>query len=130
VAGCAGLDAGMQVVGDGMPQALTAEAADPARGHRIVVGRDANCLLCHSIPDDEQPAMGDMGPPLAGVGARLTRAQLRLRVVDPTRLNREAAMPAYHRVHGLNEVASRYVGQPVLSARDIEDVVAYLETLR
>ncbi len=73
--------------------------------------------------------MGEVGPPLAGVGARLSPGQIRLRLVDPTRVNPAAAMPAYHRVDGLAKVDPRWRGRPVLSAQEIEDVVAYLATL-
>jgi len=74
--------------------------------------------------------MGEVGPPLAGVGSRLTPGQIRLRLVDPTLLNPAAAMPAYHRVDGLAYVDQRYRGRPVLSAQEIEDVVAYLAALK
>lgn len=73
--------------------------------------------------------MGNLAPPLSGVARRLTAGQMRLRIVDPTRINPEAAMPAYHRVEGLDQVASSYRGRPVLSAQEVEDVVSYLLTL-
>lgn len=73
--------------------------------------------------------MGTIGPPLAGVGARLTPGQLRLRIVDPTRVNRDAAMPAYFRIDGLDGVAQNYRGRTLLTAQQVEDVVAYLATL-
>lgn len=74
--------------------------------------------------------MGEVGPPLAGVGSRLTPGQIRLRLIDPTLVNPAAAMPAYHRVDGLASVDERYRGRPVLSAQEIEDVVAYLSALK
>ena len=95
-----------------------------------MVGRDANCLLCHSIPETGQRFMGNVAPALAGVGSRLTPGQLRLRVVDPTRIKPDVAMPAYHRTHGLDRVMEQYRGNPVLDAQQVEDVVAYLSTLR
>jgi sulfur-oxidizing protein SoxX len=64
------------------------------------------------------------------VGARLSTAQLRLRVVDQSRLNRDTVMPSYYRVSGLTRVAGAYRGKPILNAQQIEDVVAYLQTLR
>ena len=73
--------------------------------------------------------MGNIGPPLVGVGARLTPGQLRLRIVDPTRVNRGAAMPAYFRIDGLDGVAQNYRGRTILTAQQVEDVVAYLATL-
>ncbi|MFG5410043.1 sulfur oxidation c-type cytochrome SoxX [Piscinibacter sakaiensis] len=88
------------------------------------------CLLCHTAPIPEERFQGDIGPPLAGVGARLDAAQLRLRVVDMRRLNPATPMPSYHRIDGLQRVGAAWAGRPVLDAGQIEDVVAYLRTLR
>jgi sulfur-oxidizing protein SoxX len=118
------------VQGDAIPKPLTAVPGEPARGREVVTGRDANCLLCHSIPETGERFMGNVAPSLSGVGTRLTPGQLRLRVVDPTRLNPEVAMPAYYRTHGLDRVMAPYRGKPVLTAQQVEDVVAYLGTLR
>ena len=107
-----------------------AAAGDPARGKEIVVGRDANCLLCHEVPDSGVRSMGNLGPPLAGVGARLDAAALRLRIVDSMRLNPETIMPSYHRVDGLERVAHEFRGKPVLTTQQVDDVVAYLGTLK
>jgi sulfur-oxidizing protein SoxX len=115
--------------GDAIPAPLTAEHGDPARGKNVVAGRDANCLLCHAAPAMEDRFMGNLAPPLDGVGARYGAGQLRLRIVDSSALNRNSIMPAYFRVTGLNQVAAAYRGQPILSAQQVEDVVAYLQTL-
>ena len=117
------------VEADSIPRPLTAVAGDPVRGREVVVDRDANCLFCHAIPDGRERFMGTIGPPLAGVGARLTPGQLRLRIVDPTRVNRDAVMPAYFRIDGLDGVAQNYRGRTILTAQQVEDVVAYLATL-
>lgn len=74
--------------------------------------------------------MGNIGPPLSGIGARLSAGQLRLRVVDQSRLNHDTVMPSYYRVEGLTRVAPAYQGKPVLTAGQIEDVVAFLQTLQ
>ncbi|MNC94416.1 hypothetical protein D3C83_112630 [compost metagenome] len=74
--------------------------------------------------------MGDVGPPLSGVGARLSEGQLRLRIVDSMRLNRDTIMPSYYRMDGLDKVAEAWRGKPVLTAQQVEDTVAYLSTLR
>ena len=116
--------------GDAIPQALAAGPADPARGLKIMAGRDANCLLCHAVPESGQRFMGDLAPSLSGIGSRMTAAQLRLRVVDMSRLNPGTIMPPYYRTTGLYNVAGDYRGRPVLSATEIEDVVAYLQTLK
>ena len=127
----AGADAliSYRVVGDGIPEPLA--AGDAARGKALVAARDpANCVLCHGVPDASIPFAGDVGPPLAGIGARLSAAQLRLRVVDNVRVNPQTVMPSYYRVEGLARVASPFRGKPILTAPQVEDVVAYLGTLR
>lgn len=119
------------VTGDAVEAPLDGLIGDAGRGARIVRNREtANCLICHTIPDPRESFMGEVGPPLAGVALRLTQGQMRLRLVDPTRINPEAVMPAYHRTTDLLRVDPRWQGRPVLTAQEIEDVVAYLATLR
>jgi sulfur-oxidizing protein SoxX len=118
------------VQGDAIPEPLTTVPGEPARGREVVTGRDANCLLCHAIPETGERFMGNVAPSLSAVGTRLTPGQLRLRVVDPTRLKPDVAMPAYYRTQGLDRVMEPYRGKPVLSAQQVEDVVAYLTTLK
>lgn len=119
------------VAGDAVEAPLDGLAGDAGRGARIVRNREtANCLICHTIPDPRETFMGEVGPPLAGVALRLTPRQIRLRLIDPTRINREAVMPAYHRTADLLRVDPRFEGRPVLTAQEIEDVVAYLATLK
>lgn len=134
MAGCAvaapGEPVSYRVAGDAIPLPLTAVAGDPARGKTVVMGRDANCLLCHAVPETGVRFMGNIGPPLSGVGARLSAGQLRLRVVDSSRLNHDTVMPSYYRVAGLVHVAPAYQGKPVLNAGQIEDVIAFLQTLQ
>jgi sulfur-oxidizing protein SoxX len=117
--------------GDAMAGPLPATAAgDPARGRHIVLDREVgNCLICHKVPEPAELFQGDLGPDLRGIGKRLTAGQIRLRLVDQSRLNPQTMMPPYHRVDGLNRVAARYRGKPLLTAQEVEDVVAYLETL-
>jgi L-cysteine S-thiosulfotransferase len=127
----AGQVAAFVVQGDAIEAPLAALVGDPVRGEAVVKNREsANCLICHSIPDPREAFMGEIGPPLAGVGARLSPGQIRLRLVDPTRVNPGAIMPAYHRTHDLLRVDPRFAGRPVLNAQEIEDVVAWLSTLR
>lgn len=118
------------VTGDTIPAPLVPAPGDSARGRVVMAGRDANCLLCHAVPESGERFMGNVAPPLSGVGARLSPAQLRLRVVDQSRLNRDTVMPSYYRVDGLTRVAEAYRGKPILTAQQVEDVVAYLQTLR
>jgi len=119
------------VVGDAIPASLTGASGDPARGRAIVVDRQVGlCLLCHSGPLPEQRFQGDLGPDLGGVGARLSAGQIRLRIVDPARANPATIMPAYFKTEGLERVAPALRGKTVLSAQQIEDVVAFLVTLK
>jgi L-cysteine S-thiosulfotransferase len=119
-----------QVVSDAIPASLTGLAGDPVRGRAIVVKRESACLLCHSGPFPEERFQGDLSPNLKGAGSRWTEGQLRLRLVDASRLNPATIMPSYYRIEGLNRVAPAWRGKPILSAEQIEDVVAYLATLR
>lgn len=120
-----------QVVGDAIPRPLTDTPGDAARGRAIVVNRQVGlCLLCHSGPFPETPLQGNLAPDLAGSGSRWTAAQLRVRIVDASRLNPATIMPPYYRIDGLTRVAAGFQGQPILSAQQIEDVVAFLLTLR
>jgi sulfur-oxidizing protein SoxX len=119
------------VVGDAIPRSLTGAKGDVERGRGIVVNRQVGlCLLCHSGPFPEEKFQGTLAPDLKGSGARWSEGQLRLRIVDASRLNPNTIMPPYYRVDGLTRVAPAFQGKPVLSAEQIEDVVAYLATLR
>jgi sulfur-oxidizing protein SoxX len=114
-----------KVVGDGIPQSLTGKPGDAARGRALLVKRGAaNCLTCHSIKDKDMQPGGKRGPALDGVGAALTPAQLRLSVVDFSRVTRGAAMPSFHKS------GSGKGNAPALSAEEVEDVVAYLVSLK
>jgi sulfur-oxidizing protein SoxX len=117
---------------DSIPAPLTGGAkGDPVRGRAIIADRQVGlCLLCHSGPFPEERFQGDLAPSLAGAGARSTAGQLRLRIADPARLNPSTIMPSYFRTDGLDRVAPAYRGKTILSAQQIEDVVAYLATLK
>jgi sulfur-oxidizing protein SoxX len=121
----------IRVVGDGIPDPLAGARGSAERGRALLVEREAaNCLLCHAIADPSVRAFGNVGPSLDGVGRRLSVAQLRLRVADIQRVNSASAMPSYYRVEGLDRVAAQYRGKPILDARQVEDIIAYLETLK
>jgi L-cysteine S-thiosulfotransferase len=118
------------IVVDAIPESLTNARGDPARGRALVVDRTSTCILCHNGPFPEQKFQGDLAPSLAGAGARWSEGQLRLRLVDASRLNAATIMPSYYRVDGLNRVGPSWQGKPILTAEQIEDIVAYLVTLR
>jgi sulfur-oxidizing protein SoxX len=104
-------------------------AGDAQRGREVFVSREGgHCVLCHTVPG--VAVAGNIGPAMAGVGSRLTPAQIRLRVADITQVNAQAVMPAFHRTEGLSRVAPAYAAQPILSGQQVEDVVAWLSTLR
>lgn len=110
-------------------QGPLAAAGDAARGRAVFVAREGgHCVLCHAAPG--VTVAGDVGPALGGIGSRLTAGQIRYRVVDITRVNPDAVMPAFHRTEGLSRVAAQHAGRPVLSAQQVEDVVAWLASLR
>jgi L-cysteine S-thiosulfotransferase len=117
------------VVGDAIQEPLTARG-DATRGRALVVDRTGTCILGHNGPFPEQQFQGDLAPSLAGVGSRWSEGQLRLRLVDGSRLNEATIMPSYYRVDGLARVGPAWRGKPILSAEQIEDIVAYLVTLR
>jgi sulfur-oxidizing protein SoxX len=132
-AGCAigAASGGAASAQDSIPASLTGAKGDPARGRAIVTNRQLGlCLLCHSGPFPEERFQGNLAPDLAGAGKRSTEGQLRLRIADSSRINPATIMPAYHRTDGLTRVAPAWRGKPVLNAEQIEDVVAFLLTLR
>ncbi|WP_245448148.1 sulfur oxidation c-type cytochrome SoxX [Bradyrhizobium nitroreducens] len=118
------------IVGDGIPQSLTGSPGDVARGRALVLARTTTCILCHSGPFPETRFQGDLAPDLTGAGNRWTTSQLRLRLVDASRFNAQTIMPSYYRSDGLVRVGRNFAGKPILSAAEIEDIVAFLATLR
>jgi L-cysteine S-thiosulfotransferase len=121
------------VVDDTIAASLTGQAGDATRGALLLQQRQKSlCVLCHAGPFPDAHLQGTLGPDLTGVGSRLSSAQLRLRIVDMKRLNPQSIMPAYYAV--VNDsgarVAANWRGKPILSAEDVEDLVAYLQTLK
>jgi len=130
-AGAAFAQTELKVLGDAIPESLTATPGDPARGREIVASRQTGlCLLCHTGPIPEDRFQGNLAPDLGGAGSRWSTGQLRLRIADARRLNPQTIMPAYHRSMGLQRVAPAWRGKNLLTAQQVEDVVAYLETLK
>ncbi len=115
-----------------IPASLTGKPGDPEKGRQVVINRQlGNCLACHEITAlKNEPYHGNTGPSLDGVADRLSDGQMRLRIVDPTKLNPDTMMPPFYRTAGLNRVMQRFEGKPILTAEQVEDVVAFLKTLR
>ena len=120
-----------KITGDAIPQSLTGAKGDAARGRTIVANRNVGlCLLCHSGPFPEDRFQGNIGPDLSGAGSRWSEGQLRLRIVDARKFNPDTIMPPFYRVDDLTRVPAQYRDKPVLTAVEVEDVVAYLMTLK
>ena len=118
------------VTGDSIMESLTGASGDAERGRALILERSNTCILCHSGPFPEEKFQGDLAPNFSGSGSRWSVGQLRLRLVDASRLNPRTIMPSYYRTDGLDRVAANWRGKPILSAEQIEDIVAYLATLR
>jgi L-cysteine S-thiosulfotransferase len=118
------------IAGDAIPQSLTGAPGDAVRGRALVLDRTTTCILCHSGPFPETRFQGDLAPDLAGSGTRWSASQLRLRLVDAARFNPETIMPSYYRAEGFVRVGRNWTDKPILTAAKIEDIVAYLATLR
>lgn len=105
---------------------------DPIRGRELAIDSHAgNCLACHQMPIPEQQFHGTIGPPLGGVGARYSAAQIRLRIVDEQQVNPMTIMPGFYRhPKNTNRIADSYWGKTILTAQQIEDLVSYLVILK
>jgi sulfur-oxidizing protein SoxX len=124
------LMAPLVAVGDSLPRPLTETPGDAARGRAIVANRQVGlCLLCHSGPFPEERFQGNLAPDLRSSN-RLSEGEIRQRIVDSAKVNPATIMPAFHRTEGLERVAPAFAGKPVLTAQQVEDVVAWLVTLR
>lgn len=131
VTACGAAQAGYEVKEEAIPLALTGTPGDPARGRAIVANRQVGlCLLCHTGPIPEERFQGNLAPDLSGSGARWSAGQLRLRIVDAARINPATIMPSYFKAEGLTRVPPALKGKTILTEQQVEDVVAYLQTLR
>jgi sulfur-oxidizing protein SoxX len=116
---------------DSIDKPLTDVPGDAARGRAIVANRQVGlCLLCHTGPVPEERFQGTLAPNLEGAGSRWSEGQLRLRIVDSKRLNPGSMMPSYGRSEGFTRAGSAWQHKPVLAPQQIEDVVAYLQSLK
>lgn len=117
---------------DAIAASLTGKAGDVAKGKKLAVNRKkGNCLACHAISDlKNQPFHGNVGPSLDGAAGRYSEGELRLRMVDSKKINEDSIMPSFYKADGLHRLRKQFKGKSVLSAQEVEDVVAYLLTLK
>ena len=120
-----------KIVDETIPASLTGKPGDAANGKKVVIGRKkGNCLACHIMPIPEEQFHGLTGPDLHGVGDRMDEAELRMRIVDPKIIDSDTMMPSFYRTADLHRVLKKFQGKTILSAQEVEDVVAYLMTLK
>ncbi len=115
----------------GISKSLTGKAGDAKNGRDLAINRKkGNCLACHVMPIPEQQFHGEVGPDLKGVAGRYSVAEMRLRVVDPKVLNGDTIMPAFYKDSGFHRVLKKFKGKSILSGQEVEDILAYLATLK
>lgn len=119
------------VGGERIDKSLTGQPGDPANGRKVAINRKlGNCLACHVLPIAEQPFHGEVGPDISGAGGNLSEGEIRLRIVNSKALNPDTIMPAFYRNDGFERVMKKFQGKTMLSAQQVEDVVAYVMTLK
>ena len=135
LAGVETASAGMEkykVVNGTIPKSLTGKSGNAAKGEKLTINRKkGNCLACHAISAlAKQPFHGNVGPPLNGVGNRLTAAEIRMRIVNPKAVNPNTIMPAFYKSDGFHRLQKKWKGKTIIGAQDVEDIVAYMLTLK
>ncbi len=119
-----------KIVNSTIPASLTGKAGNPANGKKLVINRKkGNCLACHVMPIPEQQFHGEIGPDLTSVGRYLSDAELRMRLADPKVLNPDTIMPSFLKVP-TTRVLKKFKGKTILKAQEVEDIIAYLKTLK
>lgn len=120
------------VVKDGaITKSLTGKPGDAVKGRNVAINRKkGNCLACHVLPIPEQTFHGNIGPELNGVAGRLSEGEVRARIVNPKLANEGTIMPAFYKNEGFTRVLKGFEGKSLLSASEVEDVVAYVMTLK
>jgi sulfur-oxidizing protein SoxX len=120
-----------QINNDAIATSLTGKVGDPVNGKKLAINRKkGNCLACHSMPIPKQAFHGNIGPSLKGISNRYSEGELRLRIVNPKVLNSETIMPAFYKADGFNRVIKKFAGKTIISAQEVEDIVAYLMMLK
>ncbi len=121
-----------EVVDDGVPQSLTGKPGDAERGRKVIINRkQGNCLACHAISVlASEPFHGEIGPSLDGVAERYSEAQLRLILINAKAVFPDTIMPAFYRNDGFTRVMKKFRGKTILTAQQVEDVLAFLKALK
>jgi sulfur-oxidizing protein SoxX len=111
---------------------LSAKPGDAANGRKVMANRKkGNCLACHKIDQMKEIQFhGEIGPELSDIAGRMPAGQIRLRLVDPKSVNAETIMPAMYKNEGLHRVRKKFIGKTILSAQEVEDVIAFMMTLK
>lgn len=122
----------LAIVDTALPRSLTGKPGNAEAGKKVFLTRTlGNCLACHEVTSlKSEEFHGELGPSLDGVASRYTEAQLRLIVADPKRVFTDTVMPAFYKNDGLRRVRPEFAGKPILTAAQVEDVVAFLQTLK
>ena len=117
---------------DAIKTSLTGKPGDPANGKKAFLNRKkGNCLACHVVSSlKDQPFHGEVGPPLDGAASRWSEGEIRLRIVNPKVLNEDTIMPSFYKSDGFHRVLKKFKGKTVISAQEVEDIVAYVMTLK
>jgi sulfur-oxidizing protein SoxX len=118
---------------------LTGTPGDPVAGREVLGSRSlGNCVACHQITEmSDVPFHGEIGPMLDGAGSRWSEAELRGIVVNAKMMFPESLMPSFYRTDGYTRPGNAFTGEaadstfgPLLTAQQVEDVVAYLMTFK
>lgn len=118
---------------DGMVEmSLTGQAGDAVEGRKVFANRKlGNCLACHMNSDlSEQSFHGEVGPPMDGVADRWSEAELRAIVTNSKMVFEGTIMPSFYVDSGYERPLEKFAGKSILTAQQVEDVVAYLLTLK
>ncbi len=120
------------VDGHSIPKPLTDKPGDPKHGAKLMVARKkGNCLACHKVQQlSDYPFHGNIGPEISDVAKRMSEGELRMRLVNPKVFNPDTIMPAFYHTEGLHRVKKKFKGKPVLTEQEIEDIIAFLKTLK
>ena len=126
-----GLFSDAMLMDDAIPEPILGKQGRADIGAQIFEARESgHCVLCHQVSSSTSLFQGNLGPNLDTVGDRLSAGQIRLRLVDYQRVRPGTVMPSYYRIKDLYQVGTDFEGQPILTAQEIEDLVAYLTQLR